>query len=262
MKKINLTVDVIPSAYNKPRQLVIHDEENALDYVIPVAGGSHQQLKQDIDYTIMQTGIYEGYKLSDVPDLYLIEFLKQNREYKFGLAYSAISIEIETRIRDNVNVDVFSPSKIQKVDYKRLQKENYSAFNQAEEYKDSWTRTEFLRKEKHEEKKSSPSSKKTISEFLNDENCVAELKQRITYEPLTGKFIRLSSSHHRSKSGAEVLTKFGSIKLLKLEFNPAKLAIFFIDGFYPTQRFIEFKDGDRTNYKFDNLIYEKPDKID
>ena len=87
-----------------------------------------------------------------------------------------------------------------------------------------------------------------------------QLKQSLSYDPLTGVFIRLISNSNRSQAGAvcgTVLTNQDGKSYIRIGLNGKyhyghRLAWLYVKGLFPKDQ-IDHEDGDGLNNKFSNL---------
>ena len=83
------------------------------------------------------------------------------------------------------------------------------------------------------------------------------VQELLSYDPATGVFTRLTSAG-RAKAGDVVkVGKRGRISVDRVEFYASRLAVLLVTGDDPASATVDFKDGDRTNLRFDNLSVER-----
>jgi hypothetical protein len=84
-----------------------------------------------------------------------------------------------------------------------------------------------------------------------------ELQEVMSYDPATGVFTRLKRSGPAKAGSQAKPTSKGQIKVNGVFYYASRLAVLLSTGEDPDSATVDFKDGDRTNLRWDNLSVER-----
>ena len=83
------------------------------------------------------------------------------------------------------------------------------------------------------------------------------VQELLSYDPATGVFTRLTSAGRAKAGDVAKPSKSGQLRIDSKLYLASRLAVLLTAGDDPASATVDFKDGDRTNLRFDNLSVER-----